>query len=305
MSTPPHADQLGRIRHRVDQRLGELAERYCGSDPGLSDAIRGALLSGGKRLRPVLTVVTCEDLGGPAGPALDAGCAAEMVHAASLILDDLPCMDDAATRRGVPTVHRKHGEDTAILAAIALLSAAFSTLGSLRGADANTRSELTRIMADAVGTGGLVTGQFRDLRSGRSGPEQDPATVNALKTGSLISACVAMGGAIARADAARRRQLAEFAAHLGQAFQLFDDLLDQKGTALSTGKDVGKDVGKLTVMRRDGAEAAERRLSLHLDAAHATLETLFGSNCRMASAVDSVFVAIPQFARFGIRQAEA
>ena len=122
MPTPSHADHLEELRHRVNNRLSELAVQVAGHDAGLSEAISSSLTAGGKRLRPLLTALVCEDLGGPLAPAIDAGCAAEMVHTASLILDDLPCMDDAQMRRGQPTTHRAYGEDAAILAAIALLS---------------------------------------------------------------------------------------------------------------------------------------------------------------------------------------
>lgn len=293
MPTPSHADHLEELRRKVDKRLAELAVQVAGRDAGLSDAIASALTSGGKRLRPLLTAVVCEDLGGPLAPAIDAGCAAEMVHTASLILDDLPCMDDAQMRRGQPTTHRAFGEDTAILAAIAMLAGAFSILSTLRGTDAVTRNELARILSGAVGTCGLVGGQFRDLRGGAGAEGADPEAVNALKTGALIGASVAMGAAIARADTMRKRALADFAEHLGQAFQLYDDLLDSSGDPLVIGKDIGKDAAKSTFLRQEGATGTQVRLNHHLDAAHATLESVFGRDCRMSSALDGVFQGQP------------
>lgn len=289
MPTPSHADHLEELRRRVNKRLSELAVEVAGRDAGLSDAISSSLTAGGKRLRPLLTALVCEDLGGPLAPAIDAGCAAEMVHTASLILDDLPCMDDAQMRRGQPTTHRAFGEDVAILAAIALLSGAFSTISTLRGTDAVTRNELTKILSGAVGTRGLVAGQFRDLRNAAGNKGADPEAVNALKTGALIGASVAMGAAIARADTMRKRALADFAEHLGHAFQLYDDLLDTSGDPLVIGKDIGKDGAKATLLQQEGAAGTQVRLNQHLDAAHATLESVFGRDCRMSSALDGVF----------------
>ncbi|WP_082666153.1 polyprenyl synthetase family protein [Aureimonas sp. AU4] len=287
--TTAHPERL-ELRRRVDLRLDELMPPALPGQAKLDQAMRESVLAPGKRLRPILTLLVAEELGGLSEPALDAGCAVEMVHAASLILDDLPCMDDAELRRGQPTTHRAHGEDVAVLAAIAVLSAAYGTLARLRALSPAAKGECVAILADAVGAHGLVAGQFLDLHGGRSArPLSDIAEGNGLKTGALFAAAAEIGAVVAGADAAVRAELRAFASEIGLAFQLLDDLLDGEAHAGLTGKDVGKDAGKSTIVALIGPAQVERRIDRHIDAAHERLTAAFGKRSRLHALVDDIF----------------
>ncbi len=251
--------------------------------------MRDSLLSPGKRLRPLITAIVAADLGGSTSAAIDAGCAVEMVHAASLILDDLPCMDDAALRRGRPAIHRAHGEDVAVLASIAMLSEAFAVLSRIEALPADRRSAGVGILAAAVGSAGLVAGQFQDLRGGTSPRTMGDITdANGRKTGALFSAAVDLGAVVAGAAPSQRRELSAFAAELGLAFQLLDDLLDVSGDTLSTGKDVGQDAGKSTVVALVGIDRTERLVARHLDTCRAHLTSVFGEDSRLHALIDGL-----------------
>lgn len=223
-------------------------------------ALRHAALGTGKRVRPVLTLAVAELLGDAGDEALDLACAVELVHAASLVLDDLPSMDDAELRRGRPTTHRAFGEDVAILAAFALLTRAFQLVadaGQRLALKRYTSEDMVHHLADAVGTQGLVGGQALDLSS-------DPATVDlerleyihSHKTGALFLAAAELG---AMAADARRKDLeavARYAKNLGLAFQIEDDLLDALASREATGKDVRQDAGKVTFVKLLGVDGA-------------------------------------------------
>jgi geranylgeranyl diphosphate synthase type II len=255
-------------RSEIDRRLAELVPAVDGGAGRLSEAARYALLAPGKRLRPLLTMAATVQFGGSPEAALDAGCAFEMVHAASLILDDLPSMDDAVVRRGRASAHRVYGEDLAVLAAVALLARAFGVLGAAEAIAPAGRLRLVGRLSEAVGFDGLSAGQTRDLH------ERDPGgglpaveSLNAQKTGVLF-ALAAEAGALAAgasedsAEAARR-----FGDRLGAAFQIRDDLLDLEGEAATIGKDVGRDGNKPTVVSLLGPEAARARAAAELQAA--------------------------------------
>ena len=260
-----------------------------GQEP-LGCAIAEAVLSPGKRLRPLMTAIVTEDLGGARRAGIDAGCAVEMVHAASLILDDLPSMDNAELRRGRPTTHRAHGEDVAILAAIGALSGAYGVLAGIEDLDPAARSASVALLAEAVGPNGLVAGQYHDLRGGRRNRHMaEIAQANGLKTGALFVAAVAIGAAVAGASERTRTELVAFADELGHAFQLLDDLLDARASSDTLGKDVGKDAGKSTIVALIGVAPTERHIERHLENAHMRLHTVFGPSSRMAAIVDRVF----------------
>lgn len=236
-----------------------------------------AVLSSGKRMRPFLLHLVAGDA--PLREAvLDAGCALEMVHSASLILDDLPCMDDAALRRGRPATHVAYGEATAILGSVGLLNEAFALVGALPGVDDGTRIALISAMSRAVGWGGLVAGQEYDVngfdaadlpRGKCDSAIRRIGQVNRMKTGVLLVAAVDMGAILAKVDATRRASLRSFAEDLGQAFQIADDLGDLVKTAGEAGKDVGKDIHKPTFVGEMGPRRALRRcLDLLLRAGH-------------------------------------
>lgn len=231
----------------VDARLPELIPDVHPGETGvLFDAAAAALLGRGKRARPILSMLACAHAGGQARDALDYGCAVEIVHAASLVLDDLPCMDDAQLRRGAAALHVSHGEDAALLVSIALLNQAHRTV--LEAAlPAEHRLALLDELTTAVGFAGLAHGQMRDLRDGpEARTEGGLRRLNHLKTGGLIVAALKGGGRIGGASPRQLEALTKFGECIGFAFQLCDDLQDATATASALGKDVGQDRGKLT-----------------------------------------------------------
>lgn len=260
------------LRLQVDRRLAELipsAER----EPGrLGEAAHYALLAPGKRFRPLLTLLAAEAFGAAVSRALDVACAMEMVHAASLVLDDLPSMDDARLRRGRLTTHRVYGEADAILASVGLLTRAFGVIAAAEALSAADRSGLVAALADAVGFEGLVAGQAMDLAERnrvRTVAELD--ALNHRKTGVLMMAAAEAGARIGGASAMARRELGEFARRIGLAFQIRDDLIDVEDEDAQVGKDVGKDAGMTTVVSALGPHAALAAIEAHLQAADAAL----------------------------------
>ena len=286
-------------RRRIDTRLAELMPEALPGQPELAAALRDGVLTPGKRLRPLMTLFAAEDLGGARAQAIDAGCAVEMIHAASLVLDDLPCMDNALLRRGVPAVHAGHGEDLALLVSVAAISHAYGILAGIQPLPAQARVDCIAILTHAVGVGGLVAGQFADLRGGRDNrPMAEISAANGLKTGSLFIAAAEIGAVVAGADGQTRSQLRRFAEELGLAFQLLDDLLDGTASSAQIGKDVGKDNGKSTMISVMGRNSVQRRLERHLGAADAGLTEIFGPRSRLHELVGAILhqarQAIPQ-----------
>ena len=259
-------------RQAVDRRLSELAPEQTGPAAALADCARYALLAPGKRLRPLLTLAASAQFGADPLCALDTACAFEMVHAASLILDDLPCMDDAALRRGRPTAHLAYGQDVAILAAVALLGRAFGVIAGTTAMAAEDRAAMAVRLSDAVGFDGLTAGQTRDLRE-RAAVTHSAALdrLNHQKTGVLFALAAEAGARCAGADPRAAEAASTFGACFGAAFQVQDDLLDVEGEAASVGKDVGQDSGKPTFVSLLGAEGARRRIAEELEAGAAAL----------------------------------
>ena len=223
-------------------------------------ARRAAVLSPGKRVRPMLALAAAEMLGGAADDALDLACAVEFVHCCSLVLDDLPAMDDAQLRRGRPALHREFGEDVALLAAFALLNRAYALVAETSQRLRLSRyspEELLHHLAQAIGTEGLIAGQALDLASDGSSPTlADLEYIHSHKTGALFLAAAELG---AMAVDARRRDLeaiGAFAKNLGLAFQIEDDLLDVLATSAETGKDSGQDAAKATFVKLLGVDGA-------------------------------------------------
>lgn len=267
-------DQTAAIRMRIDRRLTELLPEAQGRSDPLTQAMREASLSPGKRVRSVLLLLGAQGLGHDSPALVDLGCALEMVHASSLILDDMPCMDNANLRRGRATIHRQFGEDLAILASVALLSRAFSVVSAAPGLAPALRAEAVSQLAHAIGDQGLVRGQYEDLHEGR-GPRSATAisVTNNLKTGVLFEAAMAMAVIVAQAPDSVARSLRRFALQLGQAFQLLDDLVDNWA---SSGKDRGQDQGKSTLIALLGPEQVLQRLTEHLDEADQQLTCVYG-----------------------------
>lgn len=266
---------VGDLRKRVENRLGELVPSETAHPHQLHRAMRYSLLAGGKRIRPLLTLQVAADLGAPLSAALDPACAIEMIHTASLILDDLPCMDDAALRRGEPANHTVFGEDTAILAATALLNGAFGVIADCEHLAASTRLDLTRLLSEAVGSNGIIAGQFRDLQM-KQGSESHAALTEmyAQKTGALFVAALEAGARVAGVDESWVRAVREYGANLGLAFQLLDDLLDTFASPEDIGKDVGQDNEHATLATRLGANATRLEVDRYVESAASALKPL-------------------------------
>ena len=262
----------------TQQTLVEQAlSRWVPSDApaGLGEAMRYAVLDGGKRLRPLLALAACEALGGLSAAALRAACSVELIHAYSLVHDDMPCMDNDVLRRGKPTVHVKFGEAQALLAGDALQALAFELLvpddDSVPSAMA---ARLCRLLALAAGAGGMAGGQAIDLAS--VGHALDQPALEAMhrhKTGALLQASVMMGAATAQVSPPTESRLAEYGACLGLAFQVVDDILDVTADSATLGKTAGKDAAadKPTFVSLMGLAAAQAYADRVLEQAHQAL----------------------------------
>jgi len=228
---------------------------------GLGDAMRYAVLDGGKRLRPLLVMAACEAVGGNAEAALRAACAVELIHAYSLVHDDMPCMDNDVLRRGKPTVHVKFGQAQALLAGDALQALAFEFLTPEdAGIDTATQARLCRMLAQAAGFQGMAGGQAIDLASvGMPLNSQQLHEMHRLKTGALLEASVMMGAACGTAAAAAWQSLRDYGAAVGLAFQVVDDILDVTADSATLGKTAGKDAAqdKPTFVSLMGLEASK------------------------------------------------
>ena len=229
-----------------------------GAPAALADAMRYAVLDGGKRLRPLLVLAACEATGGNPQAALRAACATELIHAYSLVHDDLPCMDNDVLRRGKPTVHVKFGEAQALLAGDALQALAFEILTpDDPDIPAPLQARLCRLLAQAAGSAGMAGGQAIDLASvGQPLSEHELREMHRLKTGALLQGSVLMGAACGEHTAAAGQALATYGAAIGLAFQVVDDILDVTADSATLGKTVGKDAqhGKPTYVSLLGLE---------------------------------------------------
>ncbi len=260
----------------ASERVLDELLRLRGSWPErLTEAMRYAVLGGGKRLRPFVLMESARLFGAPPAGAVYAAAALECVHAYSLVHDDLPAMDDDDLRRGKPTVHREFGEATAILTGDALLTLAFEILADrVTHPDAEIRTALAAGLARAAGAGGMAGGQALDLAGeGAALGEDDIATLQAMKTGALFRYAAEAGAIIAGADQRDRERLAGFGAALGAAFQLADDLLDHSGDTVSLGKITHRDAerAKPTLVALLGEGEARVALATRIAAAEAAL----------------------------------
>ena len=236
------------LRAWMDERLARVEralEAWVGVDApaGLGEAMRYAVLDGGKRLRPLLVLAAAEAVGGHAQAALRAACAVELIHAYSLVHDDMPCMDNDMLRRGKPTVHVQYGEAGALLAGDALQALAFELLvpGDEDVPEA-MQARLCRLLAHAAGSAGMAGGQAIDLASvGVKLNEVQLRQMHRCKTGALLQASVLMGAACGKVTAAEEVALSGYGAALGLAFQVVDDILDVTADSATLGKTAGKD----------------------------------------------------------------
>ena len=260
-------EQISAVAARVEQRLtGYLAGVRGPAQPPerLAEAMRYAVLGGGKRLRPFLLIECAALFGVRCGNALDAAAALECAHCYSLVHDDLPAMDDDNLRRGRPTLHLAFDEATAILAGDGLLTLAFEILATPQThSDPAVRGALTLGLARAAGWGGMAGGQSLDLEAeGKTLKVDEIRYLQALKTGALIEYACAAGGILGKAEGADRMALETFGRLLGQAYQLADDLLDVTGDTGKLGKETGKDgtAGKATLVAVLGLDKARLEL---------------------------------------------
>ena len=250
-----------------------------GAPERLSDAMRYAVLDGGKRLRPLLVLAAGEAVRGNPEAALRAACAVELIHAYSLVHDDMPCMDNDVLRRGKPTVHVKFGEAGALLAGDALQALAFELLAPEGDAvPAAIQARLCRLLARAAGHEGMAGGQAIDLASvGIALDESALRRMHRMKTGALLQGSVMMGVACGEAPAPAQDALRSYGAALGLAFQVVDDILDVTQDSATLGKTAGKDAAQskptyVSLMGLDGARAHADDLLVQalasLDASH-------------------------------------
>ncbi|MXO85195.1 polyprenyl synthetase family protein [Altererythrobacter aurantiacus] len=274
------SERLARALQRTQREVRDFFDRYLevpNDERGrLVDAMRYAMLGGGKRVRPLLLVATAELYGVERAAAVRAGCAVEAIHVYSLIHDDLPCMDDDAVRHGQPTVHLRFDEATAVLAGDSLHAFAFELLADpAMSSDPFVRAELIETLARASGHAGMAGGQMMDMAAEAEGARQfDLQAVTRLqqmKTGALLGAAVEMGAILARVPDEGRAYLRAYARDIGLAFQIADDLLDVEGDEAKAGKALRKDedAGKATFVSLMGVDAARRQ-------AHALSEQAIG-----------------------------
>lgn len=260
--------QLREYQQFIENYLDENCFQYD-SEPQkvLFDAMRYSLLAGGKRLRPVFVFDFCRMCGGDWQKAAPFAAAIEMVHTYSLIHDDLPCMDNDDYRRGRLTNHKVFGEANAVLAGDALLTAAFSYL-SKAPFDAQTRICAVEVLSNCAGELGMVGGQVLDMMSEeRQCTEQEVLDIQTRKTGALIKAACLLGVLAGTGNKEQLQAAAEFAQHLGLAFQIRDDMLDVIGNAEELGKAVGVDAVKNTFVQLYGLEKCDTLVHKHTDEA--------------------------------------
>lgn len=256
-------------REKVDDALRRIFPQSDGFEKELISSMRYSLFAGGKRLRPILCIASCEAVGGDESICMPVACALELIHTYSLIHDDLPSMDDDELRRGKPTNHMVFGEAMALLAGDGLLTEAFYLLSSASFAKevGSDRSlEIIRIISEAAGFRGMVGGQAVDIRS--EGEKKDKSVVEYIhrhKTGALIRASVISGGIAGRGTEDQIEALSKYGERIGLAFQIMDDILDVEGEIDKLGKHVGMDEkrGKLTFPSVFGMERA-KEINLNL-----------------------------------------
>ncbi|MDO5692788.1 MAG: polyprenyl synthetase family protein [Pseudomonadota bacterium] len=260
---------------RVEQALSDWVP--ANAPAGLGEAMRYAVLDGGKRLRPLLVLAAAEAVRGHAEAALRAACAVELIHAYSLVHDDMPCMDNDVLRRGKPTVHVRFGEAAALLAGDALQALAFELLTPEGDAvPPAMQADLCRLLALAAGANGMAGGQAIDLASvGKPLTEPELRAMHRLKTGALLQGSVRMGAACgAGVPAAARAALDDYGAAIGLAFQVVDDILDVTSDSAALGKTAGKDAAadKPTYVSLLGLAASQALADQLRAQAHAALD---------------------------------
>jgi geranylgeranyl diphosphate synthase type II len=254
-------EYLSARRSAVDRALKRYLAKQCGAAPGIWNVMRYGLFPGGKRIRPILTLAAGEIFGGERKELLPFACAVEMIHAYSLIHDDLPALDDDDLRRGIPTAHKVFGEGMALLAGDGLLTEAFRLISgpATRSLDPGLVLELIHELGSAAGVTGLVGGQAIDIEAEAN--RFDPATVESMhrqKTGALILAALKVGARAGGAKPAELRRISDYGEAVGLAFQIADDLLD--ASVARGDESARKEANKATYPSVAGVLHAKERL---------------------------------------------
>lgn len=250
------------LEHRAavhSRSIATVIDRWLPASDGdpLRSAMRYSALAPGKRVRGILALLVVDDAGVPSATACKLAAAIELVHAASLILDDLPCMDDASLRRGRACAHLVFGEPTAILAAVALMNGGYGLAASSEHVAPDVRLACVQVLFQSIGAAGLTAGQHDDL-SATARTLSDITNVHARKTGALFAAALTIGALAAGVESDKLHHYDKAGAAIGLAFQAYDDILDLNPTTVETGKDVNRDHGKPTIVHFLGRDGAER-----------------------------------------------
>ena len=279
------AQGLRRMRLDFEEALETfLSEELEHLPDDATGAVRYAVLSPGKRIRPLILMAAYRALGGDGPEIADLALSVELVHAYSLVHDDLPCMDDDVLRRGRPTVHVRYGVAPAVLSGAALMPLAVRAIirsGFRLGLDAALVDRLVGVLTLATGASGMVGGQLLDLRAeGLAVDREQLEQIHTGKTARLIAACAVMGGIAAGASEPQLAALERYGLNLGLAFQAVDDILDLRGTSGQLGKESGRDrdLGKATYPSLFGVEETERISRGFAEAAIAELDEIGGSD---------------------------
>ncbi|TKJ31921.1 hypothetical protein CEE39_06700 [bacterium (candidate division B38) B3_B38] len=273
------ADYLKEKKRVVDAYLERALPGEDEYPPVIYQAMRYTIFSGGKRLRPILTIAACEALGKDEERALPAACAMELIHNYSLIHDDLPFIDDDELRRGKPTAHKVYGSAIALLAGDALLTLGFHQLAAMPPVDGDDSRNLLIIkeISEAAGTRGMIGGQVIDLQSeGEKVGVEVLNYIHSAKTGALLTTCLRVGGLLANASSDEMLNLTRYGRSMGLAFQIVDDILDVEGDERLTGKTTGKDAvrGKATYPAVVGMKRSKEMVEELLREAVAAAELL-------------------------------
>ena len=273
-------------REFVETYLSNIYRKYADQpQKPLFEAVEYSLLAGGKRLRPIFALDFCRMCGGNYETAAPFAAAIEMIHTYSLIHDDLPCMDNDDFRRGRPTNHKVFGEGMAVLAGDALLTDAFMIAASAKLPNSGDMGRAIGLMAEGAGSLGMVGGQVLDIMSEqRELTEREGLDIQSRKTGCLIHIACCLGVIAGGGSEAQLKAAADFAANLGLAFQIRDDMLDVIGTQEEMGKGVGTDETKNTFVRLYGLETCEELVQKYTNAAIEALDAFENTEFMVALA---------------------
>lgn len=272
------------LAQRLEARIAQRFEASAAGSQRLQAAMRRSMLTPGKRVRGLLVMLVAESWGRDPVLALEVAVAIEMIHAASLILDDLPVMDDDPERRGLPACHVEFGDSTAILAAVAIMSAAFAVVAEDSGISVDKKLALVDVLNRAIGPDGMTGGQEADLNPAVPDPGlRDVERMHAAKTGALFEAAALAGTIVAGIDGPRRALMADFGMRLGLGFQALDDLADRADDAASL----------VTLL---GPELARRRAENHIAVARECLAASGADSERLAEYVDRLLASMAETA---------